>query len=119
MSWVSIVSYRKLVASFAHACACVAALSAVPSGASAAALEDYYRTMMTIRACEMVITEEDWDRLTSTIEDRISNTDTSSESVNGIFQQVGNEMRDNLEAYCAANVADATAVLADLPYLNQ
>ncbi len=119
MSWVSVVSFRKSVVSFAHACACVAAFATVPTGASAATLEVYYRTMMTIRACEMVITEEDWDRLTSTIEDRISNTDTSSESVNGIFQQVGDEMRDNLEAYCAANTADATAVLADLPYLNQ
>jgi hypothetical protein len=119
MSWVSIVSFRKLVVSFAQACACVVAFSAAPAGASAATLEDYYRTMMTIRACEMVITEEDWDRLTSAIEDRISNTDTSSESVNGIFQQVGNEMRDNLEAYCADNTAAATAVLADLPYWNQ
>ena len=119
MCSVNVSLLCKTVVTFARICACAIAFAVAPNGASAATLEDYYRTMMTIRACEMVITEEDWNKLTSAIEERIASNDTSSESVNGIFQQVGNEMRDNLENYCADNTAAASAVIADLPYWIQ
>ena len=119
MCSVNVSTLYKSVVSFAQITACAVALAAAPNSATAATLEDYYRTIMTIRACEMVITEEDWDKLTSAVEEKVANNDTSSETVNGIFQQVGNEMRDNLENYCADNTAAASAVIADLPYWVQ
>lgn len=91
-----------------------AIITLVAQPARAASLEDYYRTMMTVHACELIVDEGQWERLTLAIEEKISSTNASSDTVDGIFERVGDEMRDNLEAYCSDNADDATAVLSNL-----
>ena len=69
---------------------------------------------MTIRGCEMVVSEEDWENLTVEIEQTVSGTGASSDAVNGIFDSIKSEMSVDLEAYCTDHADDVAEVLSDL-----
>jgi phage-related minor tail protein len=90
------------------------AMGAFATSAAAASLANLYETMMTIRACEIVVTEEDWEKLTVEIEQMVSQTNASSDSVNGIFDDIKSEMSVNLETYCTDHADEVTVVLNSL-----
>lgn len=90
------------------------AMTAFSAPAAAVSLDDLYTTMMTIRGCEMTVTEEDWENLTVEIEQAVSITSASSETVNGIFDEIKSQMSVDLPAYCADHADDVAQVLADL-----
>jgi hypothetical protein len=90
------------------------ALSSFSTAAYAVSLDELYTTMMTIRGCETVVSEEDWENLTFAIEQTVSNSGASSDTVNGIFDDIKSQMSADLAAYCTDHADDVTAVLEAL-----
>jgi hypothetical protein len=97
--------------SAAAAAILVAALSAGANGAWAASLEDYYRTSMVIRACDLDVSRTKATALSRAIEQKVSNGGYSEESVGSITGTLNDERLSDEEAFCVNSQPVVEAVL--------
>jgi hypothetical protein len=91
----------------AAAIACLAGANA----ASAATLDDYYKTLMTVKTCELEVAEDDMGALQTAIENKVIATGASSETINAIFTGLNNAIGEDVASYCAAEAAAALEVI--------
>jgi len=86
--------------------------SASPAGAET--LNNYYKALVTVRKCELAVDDAQLARLHETIENRVTDTEASSDAINTIFDQIAAEIGTDLQAFCSTHSAAALSLLASL-----
>lgn len=81
------------------------------NAASAATLDDYYKTLMTVKTCELEVAEDDMGALQTAIESKVIATGASSETISAIFTDLSNSMGEDVASYCSAEAALALEVI--------
>ncbi|MGE4252819.1 MAG: hypothetical protein AB7F09_25770 [Parvibaculaceae bacterium] len=84
--------------------------SAAPVGAES--LNTYYKTLIAVRKCELSVDDAQLARLQEIIENRVTDTDASSDAINAIFDQIAAEIGSDTPAFCAAYSETALSLLA-------
>jgi hypothetical protein len=86
--------------------------TAAPAGAET--LNTYYKTLIAVRKCELSVDEIQLAKLQEIIENRVTDTDASSDTINAVFDQIAAEIGDDTPAFCAAYSETALSLLATL-----
>jgi hypothetical protein len=81
------------------------------NAASAATLSDYYKTLMTVKTCELEVAEDDVGALQTAIENKVIATGASSETIGAIFTNLSAAIGEDVASYCAAETAAALEVI--------
>ena len=84
------------------------------SPARAETLNTYYKSLITVRKCELSVDDAQLAKLQEIIENRVTATDASSNAINEIFDQVTAEIGSDTPAFCATYSATALSLLASL-----
>lgn len=87
-------------------------LSAIP--ARAETLETYYKVLIAVRKCELSVDEAQLSKLQDIIETSVTNTDASSDSIDGIFDNIAADIGGDTPAFCADYSDTALSILATL-----
>lgn len=95
----------------AAAAVVIVAVSAGAGGAWAASLEDYYRTSMVIRTCDLDVTRAQATALSRAIEQKVVNGGYSEESVTSITDDLNDERLADEEGFCINSQPIVEAVL--------
>jgi hypothetical protein len=94
------------------AAAASAAVFLIGSGpVSAATLDTYYKTLMTVKTCELEVSEDAMGSLQAAIENKVTETEASSETINAIFTSLNAAIGDNVAEYCEAESPAALEIL--------
>lgn len=107
---------RKLLGSIATAIQAAATLAFIGGTAPAKAetLTTYYKVLIAVRKCELSVEEDQLARLQEIIENRVTNTDASSEAINSIFDNIAADIGTDTPAFCADYSDTALSILATL-----
>jgi len=100
-----------LVALFTVAVAIVAG-SASPVGAET--LKNYYNALVTLRKCELTVDDDQLAKLQEIIENRVTDTEASSDAINEIFDQITTEIGSDTQAFCSTYSTPTLSLLASL-----
>lgn len=115
---LSVSCMPQRLVTYGFAAALVAAVSAAPAGASS--LADYYRTIYTMKFCN--VSAEDGEEASETdieqeirlpVDQEFIDADATSEDVEPIFEQLNAEYNANPTAFCEQNTAAAQEVIDD------
>lgn len=82
--------------------------------AEAETLNTYYKVLIAVRKCELSVDEAQLARLQEIIENRVTDTDASSDTINAIFDQIASDIGSDTPAFCAAYSDTALSILATL-----
>lgn len=86
--------------------------TAVP--ARAETLNTYYKVLIAVRKCELSVDETQLARLQEIIENRVTDTDASADTINAIFDEIAADIGSDTPAFCAAYSDTALSILATL-----
>lgn len=86
--------------------------TAVP--ARAETLNTYYKVLIAVRKCELEVDETQLARLQEIIENRVTDTDASADTINAIFDEIAADIGSDTPAFCAAYSGTALSILATL-----
>jgi hypothetical protein len=104
--WGSILAAIQLAAAVAFVGA--------PVPAQAETLNTYYKVLIAVRKCELSVDETQLARLQEIIENRVTDTDASADTINAIFDQIASEIGTDTPAFCADYSETALSILATL-----
>jgi hypothetical protein len=90
----------------------IVAGSASPAGAGT--LSTYYKALITVRKCELSVDGAQLARLQEVIENRVTDTEASSDAINAIFDQITAEIGSDTPAFCATYTESALSLLESL-----
>jgi uncharacterized protein YoxC len=82
--------------------------------ALAETLNTYYKVLIAVRKCELSVDETQLARLQEIIENRVTDTDASSDTINAIFDQIAAEIGNDTPTFCTAYSDTALSILASL-----
>lgn len=82
--------------------------------ARAETLHTYYKVLIAVRKCELSVEEEQLAHLQEIIENRVTDTDASSETINSIFDEIAADIGTDTPAFCTAYGDTALSILATL-----
>lgn len=82
--------------------------------ASAATLNTYYKTLMTVKTCELSVSEDAMGALQAAIENKVTDIGASSETINDIFTDLNAAIGDDVAGYCAAESSAALEIIGTL-----
>jgi hypothetical protein len=82
--------------------------------AHAFTLSQYYKTLMAVRKCELVVEDEAVANLQAAIENKVTSVEASSDTLNGIFDELAAEIGDDTEAFCTDFGGEALEILNQL-----
>lgn len=107
---------RKIMGSTLAALQVIVALIFVGGAqpAQAESLNTYYKVLIAVRKCELSVEETQLARLQEIIENRVTDTDASSETINAIFDEIAADIGTDTPAFCAAYSDTAISILATL-----
>jgi len=107
---------RRIFGSIVTAIQVLAAFSFIGFSAPAHAetLATYYKVLIAVRKCELSVEEVQLARLQDIIENRVTDTDTSSDSINNIFDEIAQDIGSDTPAFCAAYSDTALTILQSL-----
>lgn len=107
---------RRIFAAFTAAvqAGTVLAVMTAASPAGATTLSTYYKTLMAVRKCELTVEEEDMAKLHEAIENKVTNIEATSDTINGIFESIATEIGDDTAQFCTDYSATALVVIQDL-----
>lgn len=107
---------RRLLSSIVTAIQVLVAFTfiGVTTPARAETLATYYKVLIAVRKCELSVEEVQLARLQDIIETRVTDTDTSTEAINSIFNEIAQDIGSDTPAFCAAYSDTALAVLQSL-----
>lgn len=90
------------------------ALLTISGPASAATLNTYYKTLMTVKTCELPVSEDAMGALQTAIENKVTDLGASSETINEIFADLNAAIGDDVVGYCAAESSAALEIIGTL-----
>lgn len=90
------------------------AVIGVSAPAQAETLSTYYKVLIAVRKCELSVEEIQLARLQDIIENRVTDTDTSTDTINSIFDGIAQDIGSDTPAFCAAYSDTALAILQSL-----
>lgn len=107
---------RRIPSSILTALQVVAALAfmGVSAPAQAETLSTYYKVLIAVRKCELSVEEMQLSRLQDIIENRVTDTDTSSDTINNIFDEIARDIGNDTPTFCADYSDTALAILQSL-----
>jgi hypothetical protein len=107
---------RKIMSSTLAALQVIVALIFVGGAqpAQAESLNTYYKVLIAVRKCELSVEETQLSRLQEIIENRVTDTDASSETIDAIFDEIAADIGTDTPAFCAAYGDTAISILATL-----
>lgn len=107
---------RRILISIVTALQALAALAVIGVSAPAQAetLSTYYKVLIAVRKCELSVEDVQLARLQDIIENRVTDTDTSSDTINNIFDGIAQDIGSDTPAFCAAYSETALEILATL-----
>lgn len=107
---------RRLLGSIVTAIQVLVAFSFIGASAPAQAetLATYYKVLIAVRKCELSVEEVQLARLQDIIENRVTDTDTSTEAINSIFDGIAQDIGSDTPAFCASYSDTALALLQSL-----
>lgn len=107
---------RRMFSSIVTAIQVLAAFAFFSAGtpAKAESLATYYKVLIAIRKCELSVEELQLARLQDIIENRVTDTDTSTETINSIFDGIAQDIGSDTPAFCASYSDTALSVLQSL-----
>ncbi len=79
--------------------------------ASAVTLSTYYKTLMTVKTCELPVSEDAMGALQAVIENTVTETEATSETINAIFTNLNAAVGGDIVEYCEAESAAALEVI--------
>ncbi len=82
--------------------------------AQAESLATYYKVLIAVRKCELSVEEVQLARLQDIIETRVTDTDTSTEAINSIFDEIARDIGSDTPAFCADYSDTALTILQSL-----
>jgi len=94
--------------------ATVFAFMGAAAPAQAETLSTYYKVLIAVRKCELSVEETQLARLQDMIEVRVTDTDTSTDTINSIFDEIARDIGTDTPAFCAAYSDTAMAILQSL-----
>jgi hypothetical protein len=103
------LSMKSISHGFAAASAVAFLLCAGP--ASAETLSTYYKTLMTVKTCELEASEDAMGSLQAAIENKVTEIEASSETINAIFDDLNAAVSGDTTEYCAAESAAALEII--------
>lgn len=107
---------RRILSSIVAALQAAAALAFIGGTAPAHAetLNTYYKVLIAVRKCELSVEEGQLSRLQEIIENRVTDTDASSDTINNIFDDIAADIGTDTPAFCADYSGTALSILATL-----
>lgn len=107
---------RRILTSAVTALQAAAAFAFIGVGtpAQAETLTTYYKVLIAVRKCELSVEEVQLARLQDIIENRVTDTDTSTDTINGIFDEIARDIGSDTPAFCAAYGDRALEILQSL-----
>lgn len=99
---------------FGAAAASVFAFLIASGPASAETLNVYYKTLMTVKTCELAVSEDAMGALQTAIENKVTDIGASSETINDIFTGLNAAIGDDVAGYCAAESSAALEIISTL-----
>ncbi len=107
---------RKILGSILTAIQAAAALALIGGTAPAQAetLTTYYKVLLAVRKCELSVDDEHLARLQEIIENRVTDTDASSETINDIFDDLAADIGTDTQSFCTDYSGTAIAILETL-----
>lgn len=107
---------RRLLSSIVTAIQVLLAVTFIGAATPARAetLATYYKVLIAVRKCELSVEEVQLARLQDIIENRVTDTDTSTEAINGIFDEIARDIGSDTPAFCASYSDTALALLQSL-----
>ena len=94
--------------------ATLAIVAGSASPARAETLKTYYKALITVRKCELSVDSAQLSKLQEMIENRVTDTEASSDAINAIFDQIAAEIGSDTPAFCATYSPTALSLLASL-----
>jgi hypothetical protein len=91
--------------------AAAAAFILYAGSASAATLNTYYRALITVKTCELEVSEDAMGSLQTAIENKVTETGASSGTINAIFVSLNTEIGGDAASYCSAQSEAALEVI--------
>jgi hypothetical protein len=82
--------------------------------AQAETLNTYYKVLIAVRKCELDVDETQLGRLQEIIENRVTDTDASSDTINAIFDDIAADIGSDTQAFCTDYSETALSILASL-----
>lgn len=77
-------------------------------------LTTYYKVLIAVRKCELAVDDLQLARLQEIIENRVTDTDASSDTINAIFDNIAADIGSDTPTFCAAYSESALSILATL-----
>jgi hypothetical protein len=107
---------RKILSGILAVLQTVAALAFIGGAqpAHAETLHTYYKVLIAVRKCELSVEEEQLAHLQEITENRVIDTDASSETINAIFDEIAADIGTDTPAFCTAYSDTALSILATL-----
>lgn len=107
---------RRILGSVVTAIQVATALAFIGGAAPAQAetLTTYYKVLIAVRKCELSVDEGQLARLQEIIENRVTDTDASSDTINSVFDDIAADIGNDTPAFCADYSGTALAILATL-----
>lgn len=107
---------RRILSSIVTAFQVAAAFAIIGAAAPAQAesLSTYYKVLIAVRKCELAVEDVQLARLQDIIENRVTDTDTSTDSINSIFDEIARDIGSDTQAFCASYSETALAILQSL-----
>ncbi len=82
--------------------------------ARAETLNTYYKVLIAVRKCELSVDEMQLAKLQEIIENRVTDTDASADTINAIFDEIAADIGSDTPAFCTAYSDTALSILATL-----
>jgi hypothetical protein len=82
--------------------------------ARAETLNTYYKVLIAVRKCELSVDETQLAKLQEIIENRVTDTDASADTINAIFDQIAADIGNDTPTFCTAYSETALSILATL-----
>jgi hypothetical protein len=79
--------------------------------ASASSLADYYRTMYTMKFCNVIAEGDEEQSINVAVEQEVVDNQATSEDIAPIFDELNAEYNADPDAFCKKNTTDAQQVL--------
>lgn len=107
---------RKILGSILAAIQAAAAFVFIASTAPAQAetLSTYYKVLIAVRKCELNVDEMQLAELQDIIENRVTDTDASSDTIDAIFDEIAADIGTDTQVFCADYSETALSILANL-----
>jgi hypothetical protein len=107
---------RKIFAGMLATVQAVAAFVFIAGAAPAQAetLNTYYKVLIAVRKCELTVDEVQLARLQDIIENRVTDTDASSATIDAIFDEIAADIGSDTQAFCTDYSETALSILATL-----